>query len=106
MLAKITSHTYTTVYNGEGFNMSDFRCCFSLTLCSFLGQLQPFCDEPADRGPCNKLELRYRFNEDSEYCDTFLYGGCGGNKNNFRTVGECVKACVDGKNAFAYTYMT
>ncbi|XP_048751673.2 putative uncharacterized protein DDB_G0282133 [Ostrea edulis] len=58
-------------------------------------QLQPFCEDPADRGPCNKLELRYRFNEDSEYCETFLYGGCAGNKNNFKTVGECVKACVD-----------
>lgn len=69
--------------------------------CSFVGQLQPFCEDPADRGPCNKLELRYRFNEDSEYCETFLYGGCAGNKNNFKTVGECVKACVDGKGVFA-----
>ena len=104
MLAKITSKTKMCTMV-KGLTCLTFDV-FSLTLCSFLGQLQPFCDEPADRGPCNKLELRYRFNEDSEYCDTFLYGGCGGNKNNFRTVGECVKACVDGKNAFAYTYMT
>lgn len=53
-----------------------------------------------DRGFCNKLELCYCFNEDSEYCEIFLYGGCVGNKNNFKIVGECVKVCVDGKGVF------
>ncbi|XP_062612883.1 homeobox protein 5-like [Saccostrea cucullata] len=69
--------------------------CVIFQISYAIGQLQPFCEDPADRGHCNKLELRYRFNEDSEYCETFLYGGCGGNKNNFKTVGECAKACVD-----------
>ncbi|KAK3096134.1 hypothetical protein FSP39_023576, partial [Pinctada imbricata] len=53
------------------------------------------CELPAERGPCNKLELRYRFSEESEYCQTFLYGGCEGNRNNFKTIEECVKTCVD-----------
>ncbi|XP_009469746.1 PREDICTED: eppin [Nipponia nippon] len=28
-----------------------------------------------------------------QQCEEFIYGGCGGNRNNFETEGECFQAC-------------
>ena len=37
--------------------------------------------------------MRFYFEEETGMCKPFYYGGCGGNKNNFRTMAECYKAC-------------
>ncbi|CAI9549543.1 unnamed protein product [Staurois parvus] len=29
---------------------------------------------------------RYYYNKDMDICDKFIYGGCGGNANNFYTI--------------------
>ena len=36
---------------------------------------------------------RYYFNKDSGTCQQFYYGGCGGNKNNFKTEKSCRSRC-------------
>ncbi|XP_076016686.1 tissue factor pathway inhibitor a [Genypterus blacodes] len=48
-------------------------------------------DEP---GPCKAIKERFFFNIDTGRCDHFVYGGCGGNANNFQTLGECEEMCV------------
>lgn len=48
-------------------------------------------DEP---GPCKALKHRYFFNIDSGRCETFEYGGCGGNQNNFLNLEDCEATCV------------
>lgn len=36
---------------------------------------------------------RFFYNTSSMACETFLYGGCLGNGNNFYSEKECLQAC-------------
>jgi len=61
-----------------------------------LGTCEPdVCVLPIDRGPCDGAFKRYAFNRDTNQCEPFVYGGCGGNANNFATIEDCYGACVD-----------
>lgn len=55
------------------------------------------CDLPKERGPCDRYELRFYFNNVTRECKYFFYGGCEGNGNNFARVEECESACVNGR---------
>ncbi|XP_009992322.1 PREDICTED: kunitz-type protease inhibitor 4 [Chaetura pelagica] len=52
-----------------------------------------FCYLPSVCGSCKALFRRFFFNASSQQCEEFIYGGCGGNRNNFETKGECFQAC-------------
>lgn len=52
------------------------------------------CDQPIERGLCLALMHRYAYDKETRECKKFVYGGCGGNKNNFRSLEECRSACV------------
>lgn len=58
----------------------------------------PACFEPINKGNCLAHHVRYAYNVELEFCVIFIYGGCGGNGNNFLTGPECVEAC----DALAY----
>ncbi|XP_066294756.1 IgGFc-binding protein-like [Branchiostoma lanceolatum] len=51
------------------------------------------CHQPADPGLCKAYFPRWYFNSQSGQCEQFIYGGCGGNDNNFATLAECVSTC-------------
>lgn len=51
------------------------------------------CDLPKVVGPCRGAFRKFYFNKDSGECEEFLYGGCGGNENNFETKNECEEKC-------------
>ncbi len=51
------------------------------------------CQLPVEPGPCRAAIPRWFFNSETNSCDDFIYGGCGGNENNFQTQGECREAC-------------
>ncbi len=55
--------------------------------------VNPICEQPMDAGFCYALAQRYFFNTQTNKCELFLYGGCSGNENNFRTEEECLKTC-------------
>merc|ERR1711963_891738 len=55
--------------------------------------LNPICLQPKDQGPCNASKQRYYFDHMKRKCKKFIYGGCGGNKNNFLNIGECIWKC-------------
>ncbi|XP_039257588.2 uncharacterized protein LOC120334193 isoform X2 [Styela clava] len=55
-----------------------------------------YCLEPADTGPCRASIYRFFYDPTTERCSTFTYGGCLGNKNNFRTPEACRKTCGGG----------
>ncbi|GBL76652.1 hypothetical protein AVEN_107637-1 [Araneus ventricosus] len=55
------------------------------------------CMEPKDSGPCMALFPRWFYNQQTGQCEEFTYGGCSGNKNNFKTKNDCEKACGNGK---------
>lgn len=51
------------------------------------------CNLPRVTGPCRAHFLRYYFDEQAGGCRQFIYGGCGGNANNFETLAECQATC-------------
>jgi amyloid beta (A4) precursor-like protein 2 len=51
------------------------------------------CAKPALMGPCRARLSRWRYNPIEEKCVTFVYGGCHGNENNFRTEQACMNYC-------------
>lgn len=59
----------------------------------------PLCDEsdicllPPDTGPCDGICPRFFYNASTGKCESFVYGCCGGNANNFLTLEECQAAC-------------
>ncbi|XP_019849765.1 PREDICTED: papilin-like [Amphimedon queenslandica] len=51
------------------------------------------CDLRPKRGPCRAFIRRYYYNSLTGRCDSFIYGGCQGNENNFRSVQDCRRKC-------------
>lgn len=51
------------------------------------------CDLPFEEGLCDAYFPRYYFDKEMGRCHKFVYGGCGGNGNNFRTKEECNQRC-------------
>uniref|UniRef100_A0A452HDX8 BPTI/Kunitz inhibitor domain-containing protein n=1 Tax=Gopherus agassizii TaxID=38772 RepID=A0A452HDX8_9SAUR len=51
------------------------------------------CHLPSVCGSCKARFPRFFYNWSSQACEEFVYGGCGGNKNNFETKEECLQAC-------------
>jgi hypothetical protein len=51
------------------------------------------CAEPLDTGPCDAAIARYGFNPATLRCESFVYGGCAGNGNNFESFEACTAAC-------------
>ena len=56
------------------------------------------CYLPKETGPCRGYFIRYFYNISTGRCQRFAYGGCQGNKNNFKTFGECNNHCVVSKS--------
>lgn len=51
------------------------------------------CASRLDSGPCRGSYMRYGYNKDTGHCETFTYGGCRGNRNNFLTENDCMNTC-------------
>ncbi|XP_052766205.1 uncharacterized protein LOC128207366 isoform X2 [Mya arenaria] len=54
---------------------------------------QPVCELTTDVGPCDRMITKYHFNIASQECETFTYGGCLGNHNNFASIEKCISYC-------------
>uniref|UniRef100_A0A8C5M3T9 BPTI/Kunitz inhibitor domain-containing protein n=1 Tax=Leptobrachium leishanense TaxID=445787 RepID=A0A8C5M3T9_9ANUR len=51
------------------------------------------CILPMDEGFCYRYSLFWYYNMESDDCRPFLYGGCGGNGNRFKTRYKCERRC-------------
>ncbi|KAF6736771.1 WAP, Kazal, immunoglobulin, Kunitz and NTR domain-containing protein 2 [Oryzias melastigma] len=51
------------------------------------------CGLPSQRGPCKAYEPRWAYSSALRGCHTFIYGGCGGNDNNFQSKQACEDSC-------------
>ncbi|XP_005415385.2 PREDICTED: tissue factor pathway inhibitor 2 isoform X1 [Chinchilla lanigera] len=60
---------------------------------STAGSQAETCLLPPDPGPCQARVARYYYNRYKQTCRAFLFGGCGGNANNFATWEACDEAC-------------
>lgn len=72
------------------------KCCDSLCICGiillcFPGICQPLTYSSDIR--CLAYMERYTYNPNTDTCDMFVYGGCGGTANNFLTEDACNTKC-------------
>jgi hypothetical protein len=51
------------------------------------------CSLPPDSGVCAAAISRFYFDAARGVCEPFVYGGCGGNENNFGTLDACYAEC-------------
>ncbi len=51
------------------------------------------CSLPKAVGPCKGDFTRFHYNSATKNCEAFIYGGCDGNGNKFRTKAECETTC-------------
>ena len=51
------------------------------------------CALPVEAGPCAAAIPRWAFDPAAGECVQFVYGGCGGNPNNFETRAACAAQC-------------
>ena len=51
------------------------------------------CSKPREAGPCHTYKLQWYHDAHQEKCTQFVYSGCGGNDNNFKTEAECERRC-------------
>ncbi|RWS22794.1 tissue factor pathway inhibitor 2-like isoform X1 [Leptotrombidium deliense] len=91
------------VYGGCEGNQNNFMtlnecitfCSKSLATYSVVtGFSLATCRKLPESGPCKNFITKFYFNTITEQCDTFEYGGCGGNKNKFDSREECNNACT------------
>ncbi|KAM4626763.1 tissue factor pathway inhibitor [Discoglossus pictus] len=54
------------------------------------------CLAPVNRGNCNSKERRFYYDHLNGKCHPFVYTGCGGNENNFKSRRTCMKSCKKG----------
>ncbi|XP_063304345.1 amyloid-beta precursor protein isoform X2 [Pelobates fuscus] len=51
------------------------------------------CSEQAETGPCRAMITRWFYDVTERKCVQFIYGGCGGNRNNFDSEDYCMAVC-------------
>ena len=67
-----------------------------------LTQVPTFCEQSCETGPCRGYFPRYCWDAQHERCTRFIYGGCGGNSNNFKTLRQCHRRCQPGGDSYIY----
>ncbi|KAJ8004247.1 hypothetical protein DPEC_G00156830 [Dallia pectoralis] len=55
------------------------------------------CLASAETGPCRAMLARWYFDRKEGRCVQFIYGGCGGNRNNFESEEYCLSVCSTAK---------
>ncbi|XP_014035062.1 WAP, Kazal, immunoglobulin, Kunitz and NTR domain-containing protein 2 [Salmo salar] len=56
------------------------------------------CGLPSLQGPCKAYEPRWAYSSSQRQCQSFIYGGCSGNDNNFESREACEEMCPFPKN--------
>merc|ERR1712224_362099 len=51
------------------------------------------CRQEIEVGLCRAAFEMYYYNAASSRCERFMYGGCGGNDNQFKSMNECESRC-------------
>ncbi|KAM7393041.1 hypothetical protein PAMA_007928 [Pampus argenteus] len=51
------------------------------------------CTAAPEKGPCMGYMQHFFYNSTSKSCEVFIYGGCRGNRNNFKSEKRCRSKC-------------
>ncbi|KAG1663037.1 Kunitz-type U19-barytoxin-Tl1a [Nymphon striatum] len=89
------SNTADTPLQLEGF--VDYRSRWTKEARKIKESMEKICKMHCDldyvTGLCLAHFTAYYFNKEKGKCEPFLYGGCGGNANNFRSMENCNAHC-------------
>ncbi|XP_030629092.1 WAP, Kazal, immunoglobulin, Kunitz and NTR domain-containing protein 2 [Chanos chanos] len=88
---------FTFTYGNCNKNLNHFDTYESCML-SCQKELAAPCALPSLQGPCKAYEPRWAYSSSLHQCQPFIYGGCGGNENNFETKEACEDACPFPRN--------
>ncbi|XP_058050242.1 amyloid beta precursor like protein 2 isoform X1 [Ahaetulla prasina] len=58
-----------------------------------MNDVKAVCSQEAMTGPCRAVMPRWYFDMYKKKCIRFIYGGCGGNRNNFESEEYCMAVC-------------
>ncbi|KAJ7305036.1 hypothetical protein JRQ81_010821 [Phrynocephalus forsythii] len=65
----------------------------SLSEKEIMSDVKAVCSQEAMTGPCRAVMPRWYFDMYKKKCIRFIYGGCGGNRNNFESEEYCMAVC-------------
>nr|B1B5I8.1 RecName: Full=KappaPI-stichotoxin-Shd2a; Short=KappaPI-SHTX-Shd2a; AltName: Full=Kunitz-type protease inhibitor and potassium channel toxin SHTX III; AltName: Full=Kunitz-type protease inhibitor and potassium channel toxin SHTX-3; Flags: Precursor [Stichodactyla haddoni]BAG12824.1 potassium channel peptide toxin [Stichodactyla haddoni] len=73
-----------------------FLLCLALVACLTMAteEMPALCHLQPDVPKCRGYFPRYYYNPEVGKCEQFIYGGCGGNKNNFVSFEACRATCI------------
>ncbi|XP_036405238.1 WAP, Kazal, immunoglobulin, Kunitz and NTR domain-containing protein 2 [Megalops cyprinoides] len=91
------NNCFTFTYGNCNNNMNHFDT-YDSCMHSCGGELASPCGLPSLQGPCKAYEPRWAYSSLTKQCQSFIYGGCGGNENNFESKEACEDACPFPKN--------
>ncbi|XP_061486729.1 chelonianin-like [Rhineura floridana] len=80
----------------DGNCPGDQKCCSYGCALRCSDPVKDICRLPPDAGPCDSKTQNWFYDWDTRKCKKFSYGGCLGNKNNFRKLRECQARCQRG----------
>lgn len=75
-------------YGGCDGNQNNFD-----TLENCQAHCESVCDQPKISSRCLAYFPKWFFDKETNSCSDFVYGGCGGNGNNFGTLEKCQSIC-------------
>ena len=64
------------------------------------------CELIPDSGSCSATLRRWYFDSVTGDCKTFIWGGCDGNNNRFRSRRQCERRCKGWFNSFAQFFLS
>ncbi|XP_077314900.1 WAP, Kazal, immunoglobulin, Kunitz and NTR domain-containing protein 2 [Lithobates pipiens] len=91
------NNCFIFVYGNCNSNWNHFET-YELCMMTCMNGPVNFCNYPALQGPCKAYEPRWAYNKLLSQCQSFIYGGCGGNENNFESKEMCEDMCPFPKN--------
>ncbi|XP_035511310.1 WAP, Kazal, immunoglobulin, Kunitz and NTR domain-containing protein 2 [Morone saxatilis] len=91
------NNCFTFTYSQCNKNRNHFDT-YEACMLSCGGELAAPCSLPSLQGPCKAYEPRWAYSNGLKKCQSFVYGGCGGNENNFESKEACEEMCPFPKN--------
>uniref|UniRef100_A0A8C1GQ54 Amyloid-beta A4 protein n=1 Tax=Cyprinus carpio TaxID=7962 RepID=A0A8C1GQ54_CYPCA len=92
-----TKYISISIYESDHVAFQDMKfepsLCSSLSMSKNVSSPLAVCWAPPRSGPCHAKISRWYFVAQTGRCTPFMFGGCGGNRNNFESEEYCMAVC-------------